>query len=126
MKKFFLLMMVLAIPMITQADGYRYLTIETTSGARVSLPVSGLQLSFSGNALTAGSQSIPLSNLSKMYFSGEVETDNPLSAFVVSVIMSQSPSEDDLRKADINGDGEVNAADLVSLINQSQGNSGAE
>lgn len=126
MKKFLLLMMVLAIPMITQANGYRYLTIETTSGARVSLPVSGLQLSFSGNVLTAGSQSIPLSNLSKMYFSGEVETDSPLSAFVVSVIMSQSPSEDDLKKADINGDGEVNAADLVSLINQSQGNSGAE
>lgn len=126
MKKFLLLMMVLAIPKITQADDYRYLTIETTSGTRVSLPVSGLQLSFSGDVLTAGSQSISLSSLSKMYFSGAVETGNSLFAFVVSVIMSQSPGEDDLRKADINGDGEVNAADLVSLINQSQGNSGAD
>ena len=55
-------------------DTYPYLTFETTDGAKVSVDVSQLTLSISGNTLTAGSQTFVLANLSKMYFSASDET----------------------------------------------------
>ena len=72
MKKFFLLLVGLICAFTAQAEGYAYLTFETTDGAKVSVPVESLTLSISGNTLTAGSQSFVLVNLAKMYFS---ETD---------------------------------------------------
>ncbi len=50
------------------ADGYSYLTFETTDGSKASVSVSGLSITISGTTLTAGSQSFTLSNLGKMYF----------------------------------------------------------
>ena len=97
-----------------QAEEYTYLTFETTDGTKASVPVEGLTLIISGTTLTAGSQTFTLSNLSKMYFSNSDEQDVSLD-FVVGVIMNPSPSEDDLEKADINGDGKVDAADLVTF-----------
>ena len=44
--------------------GYTFLTFEMTDGAKVSLAVSSLTLTISGNTLTAGSQTFTLSNLS--------------------------------------------------------------
>lgn len=55
-------------------DAYTYLTFETTDGAKVSVPVASLTLTVSGQTLTAGTQSFPLSNLTKMYFSTGDET----------------------------------------------------
>ena len=56
------------------AEGFPYLTFETTDGARVSVPVESLSLSISGTTLKAGSQSFTLVNLAKMYFSDADET----------------------------------------------------
>ena len=74
MKSFILgiLMMIGTLP--AMAGNYPYLTFELTDGAKVSVPVSSLSLSFNGNTLKAGSQTFTVSNLSKMYFSSTDET----------------------------------------------------
>ena len=74
MKKLFLLLTVLVTTLIVQAEGYTYLTFETTDGAKASVSVENLTLTISGTTLTAGSQQFTLSNLSKMYFSTSDET----------------------------------------------------
>ena len=74
MKKLFLLLTVLVATMTVQAEGYTYLTFETTEGAKASVSVENLTLTISGTTLTAGSQQFTLSNLSKMYFSTSDET----------------------------------------------------
>ena len=74
MKKIFILLTVLVATLTVQAEGYTYLTFETTDGAKASVAVENLTLTISGTTLTAGSQQFTLSNLSKMYFSASDET----------------------------------------------------
>ena len=75
MKKIILLFMTLVGTLTAQADGYTYLTFETTDGAKASVSVaSDVTLTISGTTLTVGSQSFTLTNLSKMYFSNTDET----------------------------------------------------
>ena len=74
MKIIFLLLTVLVATLTVQAEGYTYLTFETTDGAKASVAVENLTLTISGTTLTAGSQQFTLSNLSKMYFSASDET----------------------------------------------------
>jgi hypothetical protein len=74
MKKLFLLLTVLVTTLTVLAEGYTYLTFETTDGAKASVSVENLTLTISGTTLTAGSQQFTLSNLSKMYFSTSDET----------------------------------------------------
>ena len=74
MKKIFKLLTVLLATLTVQAEGYTYLTFETTDGAKASVAVENLTLTISGTTLTAGSQQFTLSNLSKMYFSASDET----------------------------------------------------
>ena len=74
MKKLFLLLTVLVTTLTVQAEGYTYLTFETTDGAKASVSVENLALTINGTTLTAGSQQLTLSNLSKMYFSTSDET----------------------------------------------------
>ena len=74
MKKLFLLLTVLVTTLTAQAEGYTYLTFETTDGAKASVSVENLTLTINGTTLTAGSQQFTLSNLSKMYFSTSDET----------------------------------------------------
>ena len=74
MKIIFLLLTVLVATLTVQAEGYTYLTFETTEGAKASVSVENLTLTISGTTLTAGSQQFTLSNLSKMYFSASDET----------------------------------------------------
>ena len=75
MKSFILgiLMMIGTLP--AMAGNYPYLTFELTDGAKVSVSVSSLSLSFNGNTLKAGAQTFTISNLSKMYFSSTDETN---------------------------------------------------
>ena len=68
MKKIFILLTVLLATLTAQAEGYTYLTFETTDGAKASVAVENLTLTISGTTLTAGSQQFTLSNLSKMYY----------------------------------------------------------
>ncbi len=74
MKKIFILLTVLLATLTAQAEGYTYLTFETTDGAKASVAVENLTLTINGTTLTAGSQQFTLSNLSKMYFSTSDET----------------------------------------------------
>ena len=84
MKKIVLLLMTLAGALTVQGRvhtlqemaerAYNFLTFEMTDGAKVSVAISSLTLTFNGNTLTAGSQTFTLSNLSKMYFSNTDET----------------------------------------------------
>ena len=75
MKRFVLLLFVATAALgVWAEDGYAYLTFETTDGTRVSVDVSGLTLSISGNTLVAGERSFVLTNLSRMYFSAADET----------------------------------------------------
>lgn len=75
MKKMILLLMALAGTLTMQAENaYTYLTLETTDGAKASIPVESLTLTISGNTLTTDSQTFLLSNLSRMYFSMTDET----------------------------------------------------
>ena len=74
MKKIFILLTVLLATLTAQAEGYTYLTFETTDGAKASVSVENLTLTINGTTLTAGSQQFTLSNLSKMYFSTSDET----------------------------------------------------
>lgn len=74
MKKLFLLLTVLVTTLTVQAEGYTYLTFETTDGAKASVSIENLTLTINGTTLTAGSQQFTLSNLSKMYFSTSDET----------------------------------------------------
>ena len=74
MKKIFILLTVLLATLTAQAEGYTYLTFETTDGAKASVAVENLTLTINGTTLTAGSQQFTLSNLSKMYFSISDET----------------------------------------------------
>ncbi len=70
-----LLLMALAGTLTMQAENaYTYLTLETTDGAKASIPVESLTLTISGNTLTTDSQTFLLSNLSRMYFSMTDET----------------------------------------------------
>jgi hypothetical protein len=75
MKSFILgiLMMIGTLPVM--AGNYPYLTFELTDGAKVSVSVTSLSLSFNGNTLKAGAQTFTISNLSKMYFSSTDETN---------------------------------------------------
>lgn len=74
MKKTLLtLLLVIGTP-AAYAEGYSYLTFETTDGMKISVSVESLTLSISNNTLTAGSKTFTLSNLSKMFFSETDET----------------------------------------------------
>lgn len=82
MRKIVLLLMVLIGVLTARAEGYTYLTFETTDGAKASVPVESLTLAISGTTLTAGQQSFTLSNLSKMYFT---ETDESMTTGIESL-----------------------------------------
>jgi hypothetical protein len=69
MKKKILMLLTLMATLTVQAGDYAYLTFETTDGAKVSVSLSSLTLTFNGTTLKAGEQSFTLANLSKMYFS---------------------------------------------------------
>lgn len=53
---------------------HAYVTFETTDGAKVSVELSSLKLTFSGTTLTIGTESYPISNLKKIYFSASDES----------------------------------------------------
>lgn len=74
MRKFVLLLMVWGSALVAQAEDYPYLTFEMTDGAKVSVSVESLTLSFNETTLTAGSQTFTIFNLAKMYFTTTSET----------------------------------------------------
>ena len=103
MKKIILLFMTLVGTLTAQADGYTYLTFETTDGAKASVAVSDLTLTISGTTLTAGSQTFTLTNLSKMYFSTSDESTTGIEE-ITSAAMDEATEIYDLSgKKIVNG-----------------------
>lgn len=100
MKKIVFMIMVWVGVLTVQANGYTYLTFETTDGAKASVPVSSLTVSISGTKLTAGSQTFTLTNLSKMYFSN---TDESSTTGIETVDRSQLDIDDNTEIYDLQG-----------------------
>lgn len=100
MKKIVFMVMVWGGVLTVQANGYTYLTFETTDGAKASVPVSSLTVSISGTKLTAGSQTFTLTNLSKMYFSN---TDESSTTGIETVDRSQLDIDDNTEIYDLQG-----------------------
>ena len=74
MIKRFLLLLLMALPLVSaQADGFQFLAFQTQNGAVQTLPVTGLRITFSNGQLVAtdgtSALTLPLSELSKMFFS---------------------------------------------------------
>ena len=76
MKKILLLTVMLIGTLAIHAEEYAYLTFETNSGEKFSVPASSLTISISGNTLTTNGVEFTLTNLNKMYFSNTNETTN--------------------------------------------------
>ena len=91
MKKIVFMVMVWVGVLTVQANGYTYLTFETTDGAKASVPVSSLTVSISGTKLT---------NLSKMYFSN---TDESSTTGIETVDRSQLDIDDNTEIYDLQG-----------------------
>lgn len=73
-KKLLWTVLVLAGMLPTRAEEYGYLTFELTDGAKASVSVESLTLTFEGATLKVGQETFNVSNLSKMYFSTTDET----------------------------------------------------
>ena len=72
----FSLMAMMAILTVQASEmPYTYLTFETTDGA-ASVEMSSLKLTFSGTTLMIGTESFPISNLRKIYFSASDESSS--------------------------------------------------
>ena len=72
----FSLMAMMAILTVQASEmPYTYLTFETTDGAKASVEMSSLKLTFSGTTLTIDTETYPISNLRKIYFSATDETN---------------------------------------------------
>lgn len=78
MKKFLIPTLALMLATSASADSYPYLSFQTADGSVVSLSNSGLNLTVEGSQLVAqneeGSSKFALADLSRMFFSKQVET----------------------------------------------------
>lgn len=78
MKKFLIPTLALMLATSASADSYPYLSFQTADGSVVSLCSSGLNLTVEGSQLVAqneeGSCKFALADLSRMFFSKQVET----------------------------------------------------
>ena len=101
MKKSFFFLLTLAAVATAQADDYPYLTFQTAGGESTSVLTSSLVIPFSGGNLVATASdgtatTLPLSGLSKMYFSASgttgieetpaATTDEPVEVFTLAGI----------------------------------------
>ncbi len=68
--------MVMMTMLTVQANdkSYTYLTFETTDGAKASIEMTSAKLTFSSTTLMIGTESFPISNLKKIYFSASDES----------------------------------------------------
>ena len=78
MRKLLLSLMAMMTMLTVQANDetYTYLTFETTDGAKVSIEMTSAKLTFIGTTLIIGTESFPISNLKKIYFSTSDESES--------------------------------------------------
>ena len=67
-------LMIIVGVLSAHAGEYTFITFELSDGTKVSVPVTSLTMTISGNTLKAGSETFVLTNLSKMYFTSTNET----------------------------------------------------
>ena len=102
MKRLFLALVITSLVSVASATDYNYLTLENTDGNMVSLPISGLTLTFNNGNLVANDGTVlPLSSLLKMYFtetsgisSISTTADSPSGIYTLSGILVSSLSLD--------------------------------
>ena len=100
-KKLLWMVLVLAGMLPTRAEEYGYLTFELTDGAKASVSVESLTLSFEGATLKVGQETFKVSNLSKMYFSTTDETTGTPDA--IDDVKTDDGAWDDGEIYDLNG-----------------------
>lgn len=100
-KKLLWTVLVLAGMLPTRAEEYGYLTFELTDGAKASVSVESLTLTFEGATLKVGQERFKVSNLSKMYFSTTDETTGTPDA--IDDVKTDDGAWDDGEIYDLNG-----------------------
>ena len=100
-KKLLWTVLVLAGMLPTRAEEYGYLTFELTDGAKASVSVESLTLTFEGATLKGGKETFKVSNLSKMYFSKTDETTGTPDA--IDDVKTDDGAWDDGEIYDLNG-----------------------
>lgn len=100
-KKLLWMVLVLAGMLPTRAEEYGYLTFELTDGAKASVSVESLTLSFEGATLKVGQETFKVSNLSKMYFTVTDETSGGADA--IEGMETDDGAWDDVEIYDLNG-----------------------
>jgi hypothetical protein len=100
-KKLLWTVLVLAGMLPTRAEEYGYLTFELTDGAKASVSVESLTLTFEGATLKVGQETFNVSNLSKMYFSTTDETTGTPDA--IDDVKTDDGAWDDGEIYDLNG-----------------------
>lgn len=100
-KKLLWMVLVLAGMLPTRAEEYGYLTFELTDGAKASVSVESLTLTFEGATLKVGQETFKVSNLSKMYFSTTDETTGTPDA--IDDVKTDDGAWDDGEIYDLNG-----------------------
>ena len=92
MRKLLLSLMVMMslLPVHANDDSYTYLTFETTDGAKASIGMASLKLTFSGTTLTIGTVSFPISNLSKIYFTASDESSSTGIEYIKTATINES------------------------------------
>lgn len=99
MRKLLLSLMVMMTMLTVQANdkSYTYLTFETTDGAKASIGMASLKLTFSGTTLMIGTESFPISNLSKIYFTASDESSSTGIEYVKTATINESDAIYDLQ-----------------------------
>ena len=94
-------MLIALVAIFASAETYNYLKFTKTNGSTVTYSVEGLKLTYDNTNVTInnveGTATIALAEVQDMYFSNEA---TPASL-----------------RGDVNGDGNVNTADVSALIN---------
>ena len=99
MRKLLLSLMAILSMLTVQANdkSYTYLTFETTDGAKASVEMASLKLTFSGTTLMIGTESFPISNLSKIYFTASDESSSTGIESVKTLTVNESVAIYDLQ-----------------------------
>ena len=94
-------MLIALVAMVAGAETYNYLKFTKTNGSTVTYSVEGLKLTYDNTNVTInnveGTATIALAEVQDMYFSNE-------------------PGGNDFILGDVNNDGNVNIADVTTLI----------
>ena len=92
MKKLLLAILVMMTMLTVQANdkSYTYLTFETTDRAKASIEMASAKLTFSGTTLRIGTESFPISNLSKIYLTASDESSSTGFEPVPTITLNES------------------------------------